>query len=74
MTDILCRHGADISLKDKFGRSPINICVQYWPRVSVYDLNIGDSWIALQSMKIIEDLNENSARCLYILLHNGAIP
>ena len=74
MTDILCRHGADISLKDKFGRSPINICVQYWPRVSVYDLNIGDSWIALQSMKIIEDLNENSARCLYILLHNGADP
>jgi uncharacterized protein related to proFAR isomerase len=25
-------------------------------------------------MKIIEDLNENSARCLYILLHNGADP
>ncbi|CAC5367632.1 unnamed protein product [Mytilus coruscus] len=73
LVEIFCKYGSDVNIRDKFGRTAINICIQYWPRTHPGEINAEDR-VAIHFRNTMKALCECSEKSLQVLLRYGADP
>lgn len=73
LVEMFCKYGSDVNIRDKFGRTAINICIQYWPRTHPGEINAEDG-VALHFRNTMKALRDCSEKSLHVLLRYGADP